>query len=94
MLSENTRGNWLNYRSFNRSTRHLSINTGKGKDNGILYSAFTVSTLSAFRYGSHLQTTPYLPKLPLPRKRSPDDRGDGHPTAAYYSFIDHDRMKA
>ena len=33
----------------------------------------------------------------LPRKRSPDeattDWGGGHPIAAYYSFIDRERMK-
>ena len=42
----------------------------------------------------YLQITPYLT---LPRKRSPDvattDCGGRHIIAAYYSFIDPERMK-
>jgi len=42
----------------------------------------------------YLQITPYLPTL---RKRSPDvaatDGGSRHLIAAYYSYIDPERMK-
>ena len=60
-----------------------------------LYNAF-ISIINALRYGSHsyLQSTPYVP---LSRKRSPDgatnDCNGRHLIAAYYSFIDPERMK-
>ena len=64
-----------------------------------LYSALHVIQTTLKRLGMdhtafYLQRTPCQP---LPRKRSPDgastECGDGHLIAAYYSFIDPERMK-
>jgi len=64
----------------------------KGKGSGFILRL----TFNALKYGSqfYLQITPYLS---LRRKRSPDDAtadyGGRHLIAAYYSFIDPERMK-
>jgi len=62
-----------------------------------IYSAYIMTHLKYAQVRItqlYLQTTPYLP---LPRKRSPDsatiDCGCKHLIAAYYSFIDSERMK-
>jgi len=61
-----------------------------------IYIAPSRETFQALRHGSQFypQTTPCLPP---PRKRSPDhsttDCGHRHLIAAYYSFIDPERMK-
>jgi len=69
----------------------------KGKGNVDLYSAFIVTHpkgAEVWITQIYLQTTPYLP---LPRKRSPDgattDCDDRHLIAAYYLFVDPERMK-
>ena len=60
----------------------------KAKGNVDLYSAFIVI---------HHKGAQATPCLPLPRKRSPDgattDCGCTHLIAAYYSFIDPEKMK-
>ena len=54
-------------------------------------------TSKAHRHGSHSFTMQRTPCLPVLRKRSPDgattDCGHRHLIAAYYSFIDLERMK-
>ena len=61
------------------------------------YIVASHETCKALMYGSHsfyLQTTPFVP---LPHRLSPDgatnDCGHRHLIAAYYLFVDPDRMK-
>jgi len=61
-----------------------------------LYSALFVVPLTQGAQ-AWIAVSAITPPRPLPRKRSPDgaftDWGDGHLIAAYYSFIDPERMK-
>ena len=71
---------------------------GKGKAREICTSPHCKKlTSEALRHGSHSFYTANTPYLPLPRKRSPDgattDSDSSHLIAAYYSFIDPNRMK-
>jgi len=71
---------------------------GKGKGGEICIVPHRMKFASeVLRHGSHSFFTANTPCLPLSRKRSPDgattDSNSSHLIAAYYSFIDPERMK-
>jgi len=75
----------------------IQIQSAKRKSED-LYSALLGKNHSkALRHGSHSFNLQRTPRLPLPRKRSPDgastECGGEHLIAAHYSFIDPERMK-